>query len=261
MTIFPDAPVRAEVRGVVRHQGVSGRVSLAVDLDGLVLVPLGDELHPGAPLRIPFEAIDGAQYAAGDKVLTVFLGTTEPLVARGDARLQGVADDLIARGRTVPELTRALRTLGGRHGGAGQDEFFRPLLAARRVAAAGGDAALGAFDAAQLRVAIEGELAGLAARQEPERAAAQRALEARLCDAALPLLDVLAAIDTATAAARAAGPATALRAWHDWGHAVRRAFERADAAWLQVRAILQASRGGAAPPAGGLDAAWKKVTG
>ncbi|MBA3890658.1 MAG: hypothetical protein H0X64_09010 [Gemmatimonadaceae bacterium] len=261
MTIFPHAPVRAEVSGTVRHQVLSGRMSLAVDLDGVVLVPLDDHLHPGTPVRIAFDAIDGAVYTPGDAHLTITLRSDEPIVARGDARLQAVAGDLLARGCTVPELTRALRTLGGRRGGAGQDDFFRPLLDARRAAAAGGDAALEAFDAAQLRIAIEAQLSQLAARHEPDHPAAQRALEARLCDAALPLLDALGGIGAAAETARTATPDTTLRAWREWARAVLRAFERADAAWLQVRATLQAPRRGTPPPTDGLDAIWKKVTG
>ena len=261
MTRFPHAPVRVEVRGSVHRQPVGGRMSLAVDLDGVVLVPLDDDLHPGAPIRIAFDAMDGVTYEAPAEQLTIVFRSGEPVTARGDARLAAVAEDILLRGRMVPELTRALRTLGGRRGGAGQDEFFRPLLDARRAAAAGGDAAIAAFDAGELRLAVEAQLSRLATRHEPERPAAQRALEARLCDAALPLLDALARIGDAATAATGAPPARALRAWREWAGAVLRAFERADAAWLQVRATLQAPRSGTPPGPDGLDAIWKKVTG
>lgn len=261
MTIFPHAPVRADVRGVLHQQEVKGRMTLGIDPDGVVLVPLDDDLHPGTPLRVPFEAIDGATYEAGSGELTIALRAGRSLTAAGDPRLQRVGEDLLAGGRTVPELTRALRTLGGRRGGAGQDEFFRPLLDARRAAAAGGDAAIAAFDAERLRGAVEAQLAQLAARHEPDRAAAQRALEARLCDAALPLLDALAGIGDAALAAANATPERSLRAWRHWALAVLLAFERADAAWLQVRATLQAPRSGTPPGPDGRTAIWKKVTG
>ena len=63
------------------------------------------------------------------------------------------------------------------------------------------------------------------------------------------------------AAALGAPPERALREWRQWAHAVLRAFERADAAWLQVRATLQAPRTRTPPGPDGLDAIWKKVTG
>lgn len=261
MTIFPHAPVRADVRGTVQRQAVDGRMTLGVDLDGVVIVPLDDDLHPGTPMRVPFEAIDGASFDDASGVLTIAMRAGAPLTARGDPRLQRVAADLLSGGRTVPELTRALRTLGGRRGGVGQDEFFRPLLDARRAAAVGGDGALQAFDAARLRDAVEAQLADLAARREPDRPAAQRALEARLCDAALPLLDALAGISAAAAAAAGAPPERSLRAWRAWARAVLVAFERADAAWPAVRATLQAPRSGPPPGPDGRDALWKKVTG
>lgn len=236
-------------------------MTVGVDLDGLVLVPLDDDLHPGTPLRVPFDAIDGASFDAVAAQLTVVLRSGPALVARGDSRLERVATDLVAGGRTVPELTRALRTLGGRRGGAGQDEFFRPLLDARRAAAAGGDAAIAAFEAATLRHGVESELAGLAARHEPERPAARRALEARLCDAAQPLLDALDDVGATAAAARDAAPRDALRAWRAWARSVLVAFERADAAWPAVGATLQAPRGGTPPGQDGRSVPWKKVTG
>lgn len=261
MSIFPHAPIRVRVSGSVLQQPMSGLMSLAVDAGGVLLVPLEPDLHTGSPLRVPFDSIDGVECNGPHGGLVLCLRTGERLHAEGDARVAQVAADVVSYGRTVPELTRALRTLGGRRGGAGQDAFFRPLLEARRLATPGGDAALDAFDAAAIRLAVEGQLAQLAVGRQPAHPAAQRALEAHLCDAAEPLLASLEGLDGAARRAREAPPGVTLSAWRDWAQVVLRVFERADTAWLSVRATLEASAVAASPPApSAADALWNKVT-
>ena len=259
MPIFPDAPVRVHVRGRARHRAFDGTCSLAVNTDGVLVVPLDDVLHTGAPLRIGYEELDGADWSGGD--LALHLRDGGRLDASGDARLRDLAGAIVARGRVVPELTRALRTLGGRRGGQGQDAFFRPLLEARRTAAAGGQAALDAFDAGAIRVAVEAQLAQLAEAREPARPAARRALEACLCDAAEPLLAALDPLAAVAARARDAAPAEILRAWREWAFSVVRVFERADAAWSDVRAVLEAPPSGAAAPVHGRPDAPPRIRG
>ena len=237
MAIFPDAPVRAHVRGRVRHHALDGVSSLAVNVDGVLLVPLDDAMDAGAPVRVGYDDLDGVRWS--DDTLTLHLRDGGSIRAEGDPRLREVAGAVLMYGRVVPELTRALRTLGGRRGGEGQDAFFRPLLEARRIAAAGGQVALDAFDAPAIRLAVESQLAGLAEVREPARPAARRALEACLCDAAEPLLGALGPVAGAAARARDAAPAEILRAWREWARAVVRVFERADAAWIAVRAVLE----------------------
>lgn len=248
MPIFPDAPIRVRLGGSVGARVLDGLASLTVHPEGLAIVPLDESMQAGVPIRVPFARIDGVDVAASTAtMLTIMLRGGERISAEGDGRVSHLAEAIVARGRTVPELTRALRTLGGRRGGAGQDLFFKPLLDARRAAAAGGNAALDAFDAAQLRYAVDAQLAQLAAAREPLRPAAQRALEACLCDAAAPLLDALPALTPAAQHARDAAAGSALRAWREWADAVGRVFERADAAWLAVRATLEGA--GTASPA------------
>lgn len=255
MALFPDAPVRAHVRGNARRHVVGGMASLAVQADGVILVPLDGEMHAGTPVRIGFDELDGVEWS--DETLTLHMHDGGSIMATGDPRLRATAELVIARGRTVPELTRALRTLGGRRGGQGQDAFFRPLLDARRIAAAGGQAALDAFDARAIRIAVESQLAQLAEGREPARPAARRALDARLCDAADPLFAALAPLESSAARARDAAPPQTLRAWREWAHVVVRVFERADAAWIAVRAVLEApSPAASAPPDGTVARRW-----
>lgn len=237
MSIFPDAPVRAHVRVRARRHVPDGVSSLAVTVDGILLVPLDAAMHAGAPVRIGYDDLDGVRWS--DETLTLHLRDGGTIQADGDPRLRDLAGAVVMHGRVVPELTRALRTLGGRRGGEGQDAFFRPLLEARRIAAAGGQVALDAFDAAAIRLAVESQLARVAEAREPARPAARRALEACLCDAAEPLLAALEPVAAAAARARDAAPAEILHAWREWARSVVRVFERADAAWTAVRAVLQ----------------------
>ena len=247
MPIFPDTPIRLQVVGRVRAHDLGGVASIAVDADGVLVAPLDAELQASNVIRIPFDVVDGATSddAAGG-TLHLHLSAEERLVARGDPRVHELARDVLGRGRVMPELTRAVRALGARRGGAGQEEFFKPLLEAKRFAARDWRSALDAFDAGALGVALEHVLARIAAEREsdhvPGRAAARRALEACLCDAAEPLLLALAPIALAAPAARNAPPAEALRAWRAWVRAVATMFERADGAWAEVQRVLDAHR-------------------
>lgn len=259
MAIFPDAPVRVHVRGRARHHVLDGVSSLGVNADGILLVPLDDALHAGAPVRIGYDDLDGVQWS--DDTLTLHLRDGGSIQADGDPRLRDVSAAVVAQGRVVPELTRALRTLGARRGGEGQDAFFRPLLEARRIAAAGGQVALDVFDAAAIRLAVESQLAHFAEAREPRRPAARRALEACLCDAAEPLIAALEPVAAAASRARDAAPTEILRAWREWARTVVRLFERADAAWIGVRMVLDASSPIAPAGIGSTRGTPRRVTG
>ena len=164
------------------------------------------------------------------------------------------ADELMAtllqRCSTLPELTRALRSLGIRRDAtafaADADRFFEPLIAARRAVAiaASSDpntmalAALESFAGAPLRRALEATASSFAQSRYPERASARRALEARLCDHLEPLFTALGRLDDAAAPVRADRTAFSVRAWRQWTGALRAVFERADECWPHLAAEL-----------------------
>lgn len=252
MPLFPDAPVRLRLSGSVRQRPMSGVAAVAVDADGVVVTPLDAAMQADAPLRIPFDGVDGVTHAPDAMgTLTIHLRGGELLTGTGDPRVAQVADAILARGRTTPELARAIRALGARRGGVAQDAFFQPLLEARRHAVAGGLAALDAFDPAALRLAFEHRLASLAAERGAERPPARRALEARLLDAAEPLFAALLPLAAAADRVRSAAPAESLRHWRGWVQALRTVFDRADAAWAQLQEVLDhtpQSLPAAAPP-------------
>ena len=252
MPLFPDAPVRLRLSGSVRRRPMSGVASVAVDADGVVVTPLDAAMQAAASVRIPFDGVDGVSHATDAAgTLTIHLSGGEQLTGAGDPRVAQVADAILVRGRTMPELARAIRALGARRGGAAQDAFFQPLLEARRHAVAGGLAALDAFDPAALRLAFEHRLVSLAAERAAERPPARRALEARLLDAAEPLFAALVPLAGAADRVRTAPPAEALRHWRGWVQALRAVFDRADAAWAELQAALEhtpQSLPAAAPP-------------
>lgn len=150
---------------------------------------------------------------------------------------------LLRRCWTLPELTRALRSLGMRREAtpfaAEADRFFEPLIAARRAVAiaAASDpdtmalAGLESFAAVPLRQALEATASRFAQARYPERASARRALEARLCDHLEPLFNALGRLDEAAAPVHADRTAFSVRAWRRWTGALRAVFERADECW------------------------------
>jgi hypothetical protein len=132
-----------------------------------------------------------------------------------------VASAIARRATHLPEMTRGLKLLGSSRGapGAAHDAWFAPWLSARRSAESAGDvtAQLTAFDATRMRTAMTHTFAELAAITAPTDDRAQRAIEARLEDAAREYLAVLDTMEQAALRVRAAGADTRLRTWRARG--------------------------------------------
>ena len=150
----------------------------------------------------------------------------------------------VASGACVlPEMTRGLRAMGGRHGAGGelQARFFAPLLQARRriETAEPMDWRLGGFDARALEERLRATLSAVAAEHHPERAAHRRALQAELLDAAEPVFERLVQLSAAAAAVHEAPDAVRFVAWRSWARALRRLFIEADRSWWAIRHAVQ----------------------
>jgi hypothetical protein len=222
-----------------------GPGSAIVDEDALTIVIRGTS--GDRPIRVPLAMIDGAMLSKDRDDLTVVLrdGTRIALASMSSAHLR---DELLARCRALPEITRALRTLGSRRGqstraGAASDQqrFFAPLLQARRAAGAASSPAsiIAAFDVATLSTAYNQTLREFARERFAEAGPARRALDAELIDLAEPLLNALDALgDAATSAGESVDD---LRLWRTWAGGVRSAFEVADRVWLSLDVALDAS--------------------
>jgi hypothetical protein len=214
-----------------------GAATVAVDDDGLTInVRIeGDD----RALRLRFATIDVVNVT--DETVDIVVRDGRHVLFAAPAE---VREDLFARSRALPELTRTLRAFGSsraRRAGPGgrttdaleQQRFFAPLLEARRNAgAASGEAALTAFSGISLADALTKTLQEFATERQPEPGPARRALEAELVDASEPLFDALTRLreraDEAIAATQD------LRLWRAWSAQLRTTFETADRVWMAL---------------------------
>jgi hypothetical protein len=221
-----------------------GTASASVDDDSLtIFVRIESEMKA---LRLRFTTIDSVTISGDDVDILVRDGRHVLFTAPATLR-----DDLFARARALPELTRTLRAFGSSRarrvspGGRTTDateqrRFFAPFLDARRVAgAASGEAAIAAFSGAALSDTLTATLKQFAAERRPEPGPARRALEAELVDASEPLYDALTALREMADAAIAA--TTDLRLWRAWSTQLRTTFETADRVWISLDEALDAA--------------------
>jgi len=249
----PDAgPLTVTATGLLRGNELSGAASVTLRGDTVELVtraaryPLSLSAIAGAR-ALESGAIEIA-LTDGD-VVTLFAGIN------GAGTLRALADELLVRACTMPELTRGLRALGSPRAGPGMehDRFFKPLLEARRGAARAtrADGVRLAFDAASIRAAFVRRLREMAHERQPHDPPERRALEAEAVDAAAPLFLAIADLEDAQKALDAAVELDRFARWREWTQALQRVFERADEAWMDVREIF-----GRAPAR---VAAWRRL--
>lgn len=230
--------VRAEIerRGVT----VAGDALLTPSATRLeLLVRRGGEAP--ASFDFPYEDVHSL-VRAGERTLDLELqrGGRVRLEFASESEATAVEALLLACCRTLPELTRALRSLGRRRGetATDADRFFEPLLAARHAAAAGGVSdALRAFRGAAIAEQLERTAASFAEAHYPDRPSARRALEARLSEHLEPLAAALRDLDEA-AADVIEGTSPAVAAWREWTRRLQLVFERADECWAHLAAEL-----------------------
>ncbi|HEX4683927.1 MAG TPA: hypothetical protein VH277_14505 [Gemmatimonadaceae bacterium] len=221
-----------------------GEAVLTIDDDALVFAVSGD--HDELPLRVAHQSIDALRNTMSAIALTLRDGTMISIDNQPH-----LADEIIGRCQSVPELTRTLRSFGSRRGGrrvgdadiargsAEQRRFFAPLLEARRNAMhSHGAAAIAAFDARALSASLEATLRGFSADRHAQPGPARRALEAELADLSEPLELALGELRRVSAEATAA--ANDLRLWRVWSAQLRATFEAADRVWMAVDSALGA---------------------
>jgi hypothetical protein len=172
--------------------------------------------------------------ARGDRVRLAFETAEE------SERFEGA---ILDRCCALPELTRALRSLGSRRSttasAAEADRFFEPLLEARhRAARQPGFVAADAFDAAAIIRQLERTAGEFARERHPGRESARRALEARLLDHLDPLMAALVELRASAEVLREAEGAARLGGWREWVRRLRAVFDRADESWPHLAAEL-----------------------
>ncbi len=148
----------------------------------------------------------------------------------------------------LPELTRALRALGSarRSGGSLQSQFFHPLLDARRRAADAKSPAarVRAFDAAELRRALDGSIQRIVSEWPDRREPIRRALRAELTERVSVYTRALRTLSESAAEALAADEAARLAAWRSWTVQLAAVFDAADRGWIALRSAVEALPGG-----------------
>ena len=221
-------------RGTWRARPLASPVTLFVEERELVVRLPDDE-----ELVIALASLTGAEWRSD--ILTVYLGVEE-LQLTGSPELDRMWVAIAARACAVPEMTRGLRAMGGRHGAEGelQMRFFAPLLQARRRLESSEpiDWRVSGVDARALAERMRAFLTGVAAERYPERPAHRRALEAELLDAADPVFDRLAQLEAAAAQLHQAPDASRFVAWREWALTLRRLFVEADRSWVAIRLAL-----------------------
>jgi hypothetical protein len=141
----------------------------------------------------------------------------------------------------LPELTRTLRALGSsRRGGTSQDLFFNPLLDVLKRAASARtpDAKIRAFDAADLRRALEKSIERIIADWPDDRPSVRRALRAELHHRVQSYTDALVTLAERASAAREAEEETRLSSWRAWTVQLATVFDVADRTWLTLRNVV-----------------------
>ena len=197
------------------------------------------------PVCVPLAGIDEIAIDIHELTLLLHDGARVALVMDSAKEFR---DEIEARCRAIPELTRALRAFGSRRGqrrwrpggAAEQQQFFAPLLNGRREALASASTSPTiAFDSETITRAVEATLQSFAVARYGGNAPARRALEAELVDLAEPLRVALEALHLAAATIHSAP--NDLRLWRLWSSRLRATFEAADRVWLSLDAALDAA--------------------
>jgi hypothetical protein len=221
-----------------------GSASAVLDDDQLVLTVRAGDAEKRLRLKLP--SIEAARRGGDELELELRDAPRVSLAAPRE-----LVDGLFDRCRSIPELTRTLRSFGSsraRRSAPGaretdaveQQRFFAPLLEARRSAGARPPAGIiGAFDTAALTTAFENTLHQFALDRHAEPGPAQRALEAELIDATAPLFEALRSLSVSAMAA--AGDLEDMRLWRTWSRQLGATFEAADRVWAAIDEVLDSA--------------------
>jgi hypothetical protein len=241
----PRPPMRnrpeTETGFAVRLAGAGGGEATATIriADGTV------QIIPGSDGRRVDVHLDNVEEVRRDGTrLEIAIRGRPPLALEcGEAELLDRA--LVAACCTIPEVTRAVRSLGSsrRHaGGGGQREFFAPFLDARRRAedSVGRAAIIRAFDSDRLNRALDAYLKQLSDQMADARPAARRAFAAQAEEATAPLRAAILAVADCAKTALAPDPGNRVGSWRRWSGALGALFLAADRAWKVLRPVRRA---------------------
>lgn len=208
---------------------------------GPARIGLGHDLvfeSPRWTIRLPYMALTGSRFRDG--LVTLVAGEGGAIDFTTDDPRAFLAA-LVEHACLVPELTLAMRSLGGRHAGPAteHDRFYRPLLDARAAAERALDPSTrrSAFNARSLARGIRETISAIAAERNPKNAPHRRAMEAQLEEFAVELLRAIERLERHQAAVD-----DPVGAWCAWASDVRALFLEADRFWQRVRSLLDTQR-------------------
>lgn len=148
----------------------------------------------------------------------------------------------------LPEFTRSLRGFASVTGllAPSHARVFGPLLTARRSAmrVQAPESRVAAFDAERLRRALLDAIAEIARERAAGNAPTERALTARLEEAAEPAFRAFDALEARARAVKATAPGVPPETWEAWCAAVQRVFDAVDTFWLRIDSVAPPSRRG-----------------
>jgi len=192
---------------------------------------------------VAFGRLDGLREAPG--VLELFADTGDTISLYAPSGLDKLAQAILTSAHSLPELTRSLRGLGSHRARPDDDHdrFFAPFISARARAERTGELAvrLDAISAAQLREALERQIAEFARVRYPDQPPDRRATEAILGECTDEVVDRLERLDAAAAAVRKSPAEVRLARWRAWRDAVHDVFDAADRCWFAMRPVLRES--------------------
>ena len=227
--------MRTRVIGIVRGHEIDAYSSVSLNENVVVLA-----WENAAAWRLNIEALDGLMPSATQ--LTLYLASGDVLELTENESLRAFALQLLGRACTMPELTRGLRALGSQRGSPGpaHDQWFAPLLAARRAVAGitDSDRQVALVDAAQISQSMQRTLVELAREQSPNHPAMERALEAALLEESGPAFVALTRLALAADVLRVSTLDTRLADWRRWIAALREVFVAADQCWPKCAEVL-----------------------
>ena len=148
----------------------------------------------------------------------------------------------------LPELARTMRALGSqRTSGASpavgtmQQQFFQPLLEARRKAADARDAAgrIRAFDTRELARQLDRAVDRIVNDWPDARASTRRAVRAQLVERVSGYTSALSLLADRAEEALGAAEDDRLAAWRAWTSQLAAVFDAADRCWLSLRSAAE----------------------
>ncbi len=234
---------RYDTEGLVRGHELTGTVEVETSASSLLFHTTGG----GAPLVIPFSALDGLR-RPGDLLTLYILGGDIVELHGSAAAIERLARDILRARTRLPELTLPLRAFASVGAGEEQARFFAPLLDARRRAEEGARSArdplatqLRAFDAGRLKQAVVATVQALAAGRWVVDGGDRRALHERLRELVEPLESSLDSLGNSARALRNEPGEYLFARWQEWKEALRLVFSESDRAWLAMQPVLAAA--------------------